>query len=39
VSAAWRARGGSTVAGNALTREDQIATLELVVETAEEVCG
>jgi 5-methyltetrahydropteroyltriglutamate--homocysteine methyltransferase len=29
----------STVEGNALTREDQIAKLELVVETAEEVWG
>ena len=29
----------STVEGNALTREDQIAKLELIVETAEEVWG
>ena len=29
----------STVEGNALTREDQIAKLELVVETAEEIWG
>ncbi|MCW2683566.1 MAG: hypothetical protein JWP33_1479 [Blastococcus sp.] len=29
----------STVEGNALTREDQVAKLELVVETAEEVWG
>jgi 5-methyltetrahydropteroyltriglutamate--homocysteine methyltransferase len=29
----------STVEGNALTREDQIAKLRLVVETAQEVWG
>ena len=29
----------STVEGNALTREEQIAKLELIVETAEEVWG
>jgi 5-methyltetrahydropteroyltriglutamate--homocysteine methyltransferase len=29
----------STVEGNALTRDDQIAKLELVVQTAEEVWG
>jgi hypothetical protein len=29
----------STVEGNALTREDQMAKLELIVETAEEVWG
>jgi 5-methyltetrahydropteroyltriglutamate--homocysteine methyltransferase len=29
----------STVEGNALTRDDQIAKLELIVQTAEEVWG
>jgi hypothetical protein len=39
----WRSRGGtasvSTVEGNSITHDDQIAKMALIVETVEEVWG